>query len=224
MAANRKQFYARKLFELCGILPLGAFLLEHLLSNFQVVTADGPARFDAYVVGMQTNTLVRIAEIVVIALPLAYHALYGLFVAKMSAPNAGAYGYARNWTYVLQRASGVALIVYIGYHVYNTRLMPELHPELATLQHDGARAFVSTRYLHDYFNAWHLGMQVKWIYVVGLALGVYHFANGAWNVLVHWGVTITPRAQRRAALACALVGVALYVVGLASLFTFAGDV
>src|SRR5437868_9047694 len=104
---STRSFYARKLFELSGVLPIGAFLVEHLYSNFQAVGPGGAERFDKVVVDLQTNPIVIFAEIGVIALPLLYHAAYGLFVAQMARPNTGGYGYLRNWTYVLQRVTGV---------------------------------------------------------------------------------------------------------------------
>src|SRR5688572_3353042 len=94
-------FYARKAFELSGLVPIGAFLVDHLYTNFQIVGPGGPQRFDRIVVDLQTNPIVIYLEIFAIALPLLYHAAYGLFVAAIARPNAGEYGYLRNWTFVL---------------------------------------------------------------------------------------------------------------------------
>jgi succinate dehydrogenase / fumarate reductase cytochrome b subunit len=49
---------------------------------------------------------------------------------------------------------------------------------------------------------------------------VYHFANGIWNIGIHWGITITPRAQRTSGFVCGLIGVTLLAVGLTSLLAF----
>src|SRR5688572_5042934 len=107
MASARTQFYARKLFELTGFLPIGAFLIEHFYSNFQAVGPGGAERFDHVVRDLQTNPIIIFLEIGVIALPILYHAGYGLFVAMQARPNTGGYGYLRNWFYVLQRITGV---------------------------------------------------------------------------------------------------------------------
>jgi succinate dehydrogenase / fumarate reductase cytochrome b subunit len=218
---SRRQYLARKLFEITGFLPIGAFLLEHFYSNFKAVGHGGAERFDAVVVDLQTNPLVLLAEVGVVALPLLYHAGYGLFVAKSARPNNGQYGFWRNWTYLLQRVSGVVLILYIGYHVWNTRFAPLVHPDNPLWQHapDGT-PLVSASYMHHYLAEVHLGIPVIWIYVVGTGAAVYHFANGLWNVGIHWGLTISPRAQRLSGLACGLLGVALFTAGLVTLLAF----
>src|SRR5262245_3331541 len=165
MASARTQFYARKLFELTGFLPIGAFLLEHFYSNFQAVGPGGAERFDKVVVDLQTNPLVIFLEIGAIGLPLLYHAVYGIFVASQAKHNFASYGYARNWFYFLQRATGVVLILYIGYHVWNTRLFPVFHEHdtqglAGYLQTAHGQALVSAKYMHHYFLERHLGVQV----------------------------------------------------------------
>src|SRR6478736_4325493 len=168
MASARTQYYAKKLFELTGFLPIGAFLIEHLYSNFQRVGPGGAERFDKVVSDLQTNPIIIFAEIGLIGLPLLYHAAYGLFVARMARPNVGSYGYLRNWTYLFQRITGVILIFYIGYHVWNTRLFPLFakpeNPMFGLLQQVDGQKLVSSAYMHDYLNATHAGIQVMWIY------------------------------------------------------------
>jgi succinate dehydrogenase / fumarate reductase cytochrome b subunit len=220
MASARTQYFAKKLFELTGFLPIGAFLIEHMYSNFQRVGPGGVERFDKVVTDLQTNPIIIYLEIGAIGLPLLYHAAYGLFVARMARPNVGSYGYLRNWTYLFQRLSGVILIFYIGYHVWNTRLVPVFHPETPLLQAVEGEHLVSSAYMKNYLLETHLGIQVVWIYVVGIACAVFHFANGLWNIGIHWGLTISPRSQRLSGLVCGLVGVTLLAVALTSLVAF----
>src|SRR5262245_27855868 len=156
MASARTQFYARKLFELTGFLPIGAFLLEHFYSNFQAVGPGGADRFDKVVVDLQTNPVIIFLEIGAIGLPLLYHSVYGIFVARQARHNVGSYGFLRNWFYLFQRVTGIILFVYIGYHVWNTRLYPLFHdqggPGLAAhLQTVNGQALVSAKYMHHYF-------------------------------------------------------------------------
>lgn len=216
----RKSYLARKLFELSGLVPVGAFLVEHLYSNFQAVGPDGAQRYDKLVVDLQTNPTTLYLEIFAIALPLLYHASYGLFVASKSRPNAGEYGYLRNWTYVLQRVTGVVVLFYIGYHVYNTRLHPLLHADDPLLQPSTEGPLVSSAYMHAYLGDFHLGVQVFWLYVVGLVCAVYHFANGLWNLGVHWGLTVSRPAQKLSGWACSGVAIALLFLGVRSLVAF----
>src|SRR5882672_7270166 len=107
MASAQTKFYAKKLFELTGFLPIGAFLVEHLYSNFQAVGPGGAERFNTVVKDLQTNPIIIFAEIGMIGLPLLYHAAYGIFIATQARPNTGSYGYLRNWTYLFQRITGV---------------------------------------------------------------------------------------------------------------------
>ena len=46
-AGQGNTFILRKLHSLLGIIPIGAFLLEHLLSNFEAL--KGPAAYGAQV-------------------------------------------------------------------------------------------------------------------------------------------------------------------------------
>ncbi len=219
--STKSKYILRKLFELTGFLPVGGFLLEHLYSNFQAVGPGGAERFDKVVTDLQTNPLIIFLEIGVIGLPLLYHGFYGMFVATMaSRPNTGGYGYLRNWTYLFQRVTGAILLFYIGYHVWNTRLVPVLHPDTPLLQSNGGEHYVSSQYMHEYFHAAHFGIQVLWIYLIGIACAVYHFANGLWNIGIHWGLTIGPKAQQVSGLVCGALGATLLAIGYASLFAF----
>jgi succinate dehydrogenase / fumarate reductase, cytochrome b subunit len=217
---SRGRYYARKLFELSGLVPVGAFLLEHLYSNFQAVGPGGRERFDKIVVDLQTNPLVVFLEIFAIGLPLLYHAGYGLYVAQMARPNTGEYGYLRNWTYVFQRITGIVLFCYIGYHVWNTRFYPMFHAADPTLQHIGNDAMVSSSYMHNYLAETHAGVPVFWIYVVGVSCAAYHFANGLWNLGVHWGVLVSASSQRLAGWACLGIAGAIAFLGIESLLAF----
>lgn len=221
MASARTRYIAKKLFEISGFLPVGGFLLEHFYSNFQAVGPGGEQRFNEVVVNLQTNPLIIFLEIGAIGLPLLYHALYGIFVASQARPNNGSYGFLRNWLYLFQRVTGIILLFYIGYHVWNTRFVPIVSPDLPSLQHAASgEPLVSYRYMHDYFLETHLGISVFWIYFVGISCAVYHFANGVWNIGYHWGLTVSPRSQRLWGLACGALGVILLAVSLATLRSF----
>jgi succinate dehydrogenase / fumarate reductase cytochrome b subunit len=220
MAFSKTSYIARKLFELSGFLPVGGFLIEHLYSNFMRVGEGGAARFDKVVVDLQTNPLIIFLEIGAIGLPLIYHALYGIFVATQARPNNGSYGYARNWAYTLQRITGILLFLYIGYHVWNTRLAPELHPDNPLFAHAEGHTVVTSQYMTAYFNDVHFGLPVWILYVIGISCAVYHFANGMWNIGIHWGLTVGPKAQRASGYVCGAVGLTLFALAMASLMAF----
>ncbi len=189
-------------------MPIGAFLIEHLYTNYQAVGPGGRARFDGAVRDLQHNPIVIYLEIFAIGLPILYHAIYGLVITAEARPNAMRWRTGANWRYTLQRLSGVILVVFIGYHVFMTRLRPELYP----------RQFPSGLITYDYMHGY---LAHVWLlYLVGVTAAVFHFANGLWGFLIHWGITVGPRAQRVSAWACAAVGVALLAVGLNGLYAF----
>ena len=75
-AGQGTSFLWRKLHSLLGIIPIGAFLLEHLLSNFEAL--KGPLAYGEQVKFLNSLPLVRVLEWVFIFLPILYHALYGV--------------------------------------------------------------------------------------------------------------------------------------------------
>jgi len=77
-AAQGYSFVWRKLHSLMGIIPIGAFLLEHLLSNFEAL--HGPAAYGAQVKFLNSLPLVRVLEWAFIFLPILYHGIYGVYI------------------------------------------------------------------------------------------------------------------------------------------------
>ncbi len=216
----RKYFLLGKLHSLTGLVPVGAFLLEHFYTNLKAVGPRGQQRFDAAVRELQANPLTLFAEVGLIALPLLFHAAYGLFITSRARPNNPSQGHLRNWLYTLQRVTGIVLFFYIAYHVYNTRLMPYLDPGNSLWLDDNGRKLVSFAYMRDYLSSMHLGFPVVTLYVIGIAAACFHFANGLWNMGVHWGLTVGEKAQRLSGLLCSAVFLGLLVAGMSALFAF----
>lgn len=211
-----RHFVLRRLHSLTGVLPIGAFLVEHLYSNYQAVGPGGSARFDGVVKDLQTNPVIVWLEIFGIGVPILYHAFYGIFIAAQARYNSGHYGYGANWRFLFQRITGVILLCYIVYHVWNTRLMPVTHPDTFA----ASNGLITYQYMRDYLNGVHLGIPVWSLYIVGTLAACFHFANGLWGFLIHWGITVGPRVQRASAYACAGLGVLLAALGLNSLYAF----
>src|SRR5215813_4977979 len=78
-AGQGHSFLLRKLHSLSGIVPIGAFLVEHLVSNFEAL--KGPAAYAAQVKFLNGLPFVRVLEWAFIFLPLLYHGLYGVYIA-----------------------------------------------------------------------------------------------------------------------------------------------
>ncbi len=73
-AGQGTSFVWHKLHSLLGIVPIGAFLLEHLLSNFEAL--KGPLAYGDQVKFLNSLPLVRVLEWVFIFLPILYHCCY----------------------------------------------------------------------------------------------------------------------------------------------------
>jgi succinate dehydrogenase / fumarate reductase cytochrome b subunit len=202
----RLPFVMRRLHSLTGVIPLGAFLLEHLWTNAHVLY--GPESFARAVGTIQRLPLLLALETIGIFVPLAFHSLYGVVIALRGRANVVGYPYTRNWLYVLQRASGFVALVFIMIHLWQYRVQKALgHVPWTHFYH---------RLEVDLNRA---GMYA--LYVTGLTATVFHFANGLWLAANSWGVTISKQSQRRASWFCLAFGVALWLFGMNILLHFA---
>jgi len=204
MAGN--SYYYRKLHSLLGIVPVGFFLIEHLITNYSAFQ-EGHEGFVESVLWLQKLPLVLFLEIFLIWIPLLYHGVYGLYVAYTSRNNVSRYGYFRNVMFMLQRVTGVITFVFVIWHFWQTRFQVALgnvqHEELGTTMHQIATNPV-------YFV----------LYCIGIVAAVFHFSNGIWSFLVSWGITIGPRAQRVSTYVCMGIFVIMSVMFILALSAF----
>lgn len=203
---SRRHFVLRRLHSLTGVVPLGAFLLEHLWTNAHALY--GRESFNRAVGMLQSIPLLPWLEVFGIALPLVFHAVYGIVIATQSSPNVMRYPYTRNWLYLLQRVSGVVALLFIGLHVWQYRVQKLLH----TLPWPNFYYQLTVDLNRPLWFAF---------YVTGVTATVFHFANGLWLFGNSWGLTLTDRSQRRAAWVWGIVGLVLWAVGVDVLLHFA---
>ena len=204
-AGEGSSFIWRKLHSLLGIIPIGAFLIEHIISNWEAV--GGPVAYGRQVYFLNHLPLVRALEWMFIFIPILYHAIYGLYIWIRGKANVVYYPWAGNWLYVAQRYTGVLAFFYIGYHVATQRFMG------VDLPHNPAAAFWKVQ--HELQNPWILSF-----YVVAMVAICFHFAYGVWLFAAKWGLTPGERARRRFAWVCGVGGFILMAMGLASIFAF----
>src|SRR5207248_4927922 len=107
------------LHSLSGIIPIGAFLVEHLLTNSMAIY--GPKRFNDSVHSIHILPYLPALEVFGIFLPLAFHALYGIKIAMSAEYNVRQYPYLGNWRYALQRATGYIALIFIIIHLMKFR-------------------------------------------------------------------------------------------------------
>ena len=206
-----RTFVLRKLHQLSGIVPLGAFLLEHFYTNSKAIA--GAASFNKAVEDLQAIPYILLVEITFIFIPLIYHAVYGLVITAEARPNNLAYPYPRNWFYTVQRLTGVILFFFILFHVLNFRfgMIPGLNTVSVAHHPEQSFEIVSREFRM---------IPIFIVYMVGITATVWHFANGIWLFLVDWGITIGERAQRLAGYACIGFGVVLLFVGINAAVAF----
>jgi len=201
MAGNR-EFAYRRLHSLLGVIPIGIFLIQHLVVNH--FATEGPESFNKAADFMGNLPFRIVLETVIIYLPILFHAIYGLYIAFTAKNNVSHYNYFRNWMFLLQRISGVITLIFIAWHVWETRV---------------AAAFGS----HVNYDMMHeiLSSPIMFVfYLIGTLSTVFHFANGLWSFFVSWGITVSPRSQVISTYFTIGVFVVLSIVLLRTLFAF----
>ncbi len=176
----------------------------HLSLNF---TATGGEETYNNATGMMElipHWLLLIVEWVVIYIPLLMHGLYGVYIAFTATNNAKRFSTFRNWMFVLQRFTGVFLVIFIAWHIFQTRIQKALGAEVNFNMMEEIVA-----------NPWMLTF-----YIVGIISATLHLSNGIWSFLVSWGITQSPKSQKIATYVTMIFFVVLSVVGVAAILAF----
>ncbi len=199
-------FLLRRLHSLTGIIPVGAFLFEHILiSNASAIS--GPEAYARQVTFLSNLPLVFFLELFGIWLPIAYHALYGFYIWYRGEGNVGEYPWTGNWMYTAQRWTGGIAFIYILWHTYTMRFTGvDLHAVPA----DSFGKVQAEVYQPALFL----------FYVVGLIAASWHFAYGIWLFCAKWGIVSGEVARKRFLAVCIAFFFVLSGVGLWSLATF----
>jgi succinate dehydrogenase / fumarate reductase cytochrome b subunit len=218
---GRWEFILRRLHSLTGLVPVGGFLVFHLVTNGSVL--DGPSTFQArvdqlYDLGPSTLLLL---EWPLIFLPIIFHAVIGVLIVCRGMRNLAAYPYLGNFRYTLQRWTGVVAFVFIFWHVFQMHGWFRFEWWTTTVARPlGGAQFIpadaAASAAQAIWGTWAMG---AW-YILGTLSCVYHLANGLWTMGITWGVWTSPRAQRWANVPAGLVGLLLVIVSLGSLYGF----
>ena len=201
-------FVLRRLHSLTGIIPVGAFLFEHILiSNSTAIGQNGPSAYARQVSFLANLPLVFFLELFGIWIPIAFHALYGFYIWYRGEGNTVSYPWSGTWMYTLQRWTGGIAFIYIVWHTYTMRFTGiDLHDHpLASFGKVQGEVIHTPLFL---------------FYVVGLVAASWHFAYGIWLFSAKWGIVSGDKAQKRLLRACLVLFLALCGVGFASLYSF----
>jgi succinate dehydrogenase / fumarate reductase, cytochrome b subunit len=201
MAGNREFIY-RRLHSLLGVIPIGIFVIQHLVVNHYATV--GVESFNKAANFMGNLPFRYVLETVIIYLPILFHAIYGLYIAFTAKNNSSQYGFFRNRMFMLQRVSGVITLIFITWHVWETRVAAAFGNE------------VNFQMMQDILSSPFMFA----FYVVGIISAIFHFANGLWSFLVSWGITVSPRSQVITTYVTIVIFLALSYVGVTTLLAF----
>jgi len=206
----RHHFLLRRLHSLAGIIPIGVFLIEHLLTNS---LAFWPEKFNEQVHWLHNLHYLLWLEILFIFLPLAFHGGYGIIIAWQGKLNALRYPYMDNWRYTLQRVTAWIVVVFVLLHLAHFRFAHWLGGELYPGTPDPF-AITQRGFLSLVLPTW------LWlvIYAVGLTAVVFHFCNGIVTFCITWGIAISVESRKRVSVVASGVGVVLLIWGIMSLY------
>jgi succinate dehydrogenase/fumarate reductase cytochrome b subunit (b558 family) len=197
-------FMLRKLHQLTGVVPLGIFFFVHMFTNAKAL--NGEESFEKAVADIHAIPFLLLLEIFGIFIPLLFHSIYGVIISTEARPNVGPYPFARNWFYIMQRATGIFLFVFLTFHILNLRfgLIPGLNLTPVAGNADLAFDIVAM----EFSIPWVLA-----VYILGVAATAWHLAYGFWLFAVDWGMIIGERAQKYALYVCVALAAGLFAVG-----------
>src|SRR5690625_569860 len=202
MVENREYFY-RRLHSLLGVVPIGIFVVQHLIVNHFIVY--GEESFNKAAGFMGNLPFVLALEIFVIYLPLIFHAVLGVYIVLTAKNNVGTYGFARNLLFFLQRITGIITLIFVVWHVWQTRIQVAL-----------GNAEVNAQLMQDILQQ----PFYFWFYIISILAVVFHLANGLWGFAVTWGIAQSPRSQQIITYFTVLVFIVVSFIGIRTIFVF----
>jgi succinate dehydrogenase / fumarate reductase cytochrome b subunit len=213
----RHEFAIRRLHSLSGLVPVGAYMVVHLVTNASVLNSPGSFQSNVYTIH-SLGKLLPIVEWGFIFLPILFHAIVGVAIAVGMVPNTRDYPYAANRRYTAQRWTGMIAFAFIMWHVFHMHGWFHFDPWLTNV----AEPYGGARFRpYNAASSAGLAMQhavVLILYAVGVLAWVYHLANGLWTMGITWGVWTSEAAQRRALVVCSVFGWLLAVVSVGALY------
>ena len=212
----RHDFLIRRLHSLSGLVPVGAYMCVHLLTNASLV--GGADVFQKNVFTIHSLPFLPVSEWTFIFLPIIFHAVAGVWISRNGKSNLQQYRLAGNRRYTWQRITAYIAIVFIFTHVFH------LH---GWFQNDWWLQNIANPLGMARFRPYNAASSLAtalggfiWpvFYAIGVLACTFHLANGVWTAGITWGIWLTPKSQRRASIACTLFGLFIGAAGLSSLF------
>jgi len=205
-AGQGHSFFWRRLHSLSGIIPVGAFLLEHLVSN--AAGTNGPNAYTDQVKFLTGLPFAFWLEVFGIYIPIAFHAGYGFYIWWRGDNNVNEYPWTGNWGYTVQRYTGIIVFAYILYHTWYMRFTG-----IHLFDHPDA-AFWKV------WNEFNTKPWTFWAYIVGVVTASWHFGYGIFLFCAKWGIVTGEKGRKRVQAFGVLVAVVLSVIGIYSALSF----
>ena len=191
----RHEFVIRRLHSLSGLIPVGAYMTVHLVTNASVL--NGPGTFQKNVYAIHSlGKLLPLVEWTFIFIPILFHAIVGIMIAVGHDP--------QHPRLPLRRQPPLHLAALDRPDRVRVHRLPRVpHARLVPLRlvaaNDVAGPFGGAKF-KPYNAASTAGQALQSpgmliFYAVGVLACVFHFANGLWTMGITWGVWISPAAQ-----------------------------
>ncbi|MCC6427228.1 MAG: hypothetical protein IT435_10460 [Phycisphaerales bacterium] len=234
---DRHYHLLRRLHSLTGIVPIGIFLIAHLVTNSSILWGAIAIREPAPIPGWSNAGVAyfwhevkwineQIPHLLLLEAALwgsiLFHSAFGVYYAMSGRSNTDRYRYQSNWRYKLQRISGYIGILFIFYHIATLRWgWTFLVPGGTRWSYQFSASTLAASLRGGMTEVTTAGLAVSTLYFVGVGLLVFHFANGLWTAAITWGLTVSAHAQRRWGYACTALGAALLIMGWGSVIGYA---
>lgn len=196
-------FLSRRLHSLMGIVLTLAYVVSFLVPMSAGIS--GVTGFNQRAVEFARLPFADVAGVLFVIIPLVLHVAVGVSIIYRSQFNIISYGFYRNWMYVLERLTGLGLILFIIYHILKTKL-----------------AFAFTGRVADFAVMQEtLSSSAGCIlYCAGVVCAAFHIGNGLSSFLMRWGITVSRRSQNAAVMASWVVTLLLMIWGLRTVLSF----
>ena len=191
----------RRAFKLSGILPLGAFLVVHLVTSLRALAGQ-----DAYLRTARVFENIpglAVFEALFVFAPLLFHAAVGLWLVVRGIPLDARSPYPRALR-VGVRVTGVLALAFLAMHLAELRFRtPGARPGGGVLLSLLDADLSSVRY----------GLPWRAIaYLLGTGCVCFHFAAGLWGYFAATPRGEAARARRRAAWWAGAVGATMWIL------------
>jgi succinate dehydrogenase / fumarate reductase cytochrome b subunit len=164
-----------------AVVPLSVWVINHLWDN---LAAFSGAQAWQSAVTTYAHPFSMALSFLIALVPLVLHTGWGLVRLFSFRPNNLAYNNYGNLKYILQRASALGLLGFLGAHIWKAFLAPRLFNGAPEPFDDIAREMR--------FHG-----PTLFVYVLGTLATAFHLANGLQGFGMAWGIFATDRSMRR---------------------------